>query len=235
MDFDNLQVFEGKAKKIFEQELDDLIKSVLDEETGDDFNVVSSVEDEQIIPKGDGARRRLNLRLVQETGQGLRVFIDVFLDVRSARTYEKSFFIETISTALDSEAEREAFILTLQLSDSTFAPINVMSKFTINDEEIPVIQKPSATPWVYIGPIVGVCAMTLSVVAFFLVRRRRRDDPSFNEAEFYEDPHPPIDKRISTEVNVTENDADVSTLGDPFYPHGPGVFSSAFREMGSEP
>ena len=229
MDFDELQVFAGKAKKVFEHTTDKLIDEVLDR-LGDDFKVVTSVGDVQIIVSDEGTgvgnRRRRMLssndlnqsslnnnvittmgdirsylkRNLQETPTGLRVFVDVFVDVRSGTTYKPSVLINEIKSALDENSERDAFILSLQTADVTFAPINVMKKFTINDEEIALVRAPNTTRWIYIGPGIGVGVLAIAFVIVFVScrRGRGRDDvfyPDENDEVEFREPTPPFDPR----------------------------------------
>lgn len=206
MEFDELQNFEGKAKKIFEQEVDTMIKLVLDR-NGDSFRVASSIERTEIvvpeIETDGGEIRSLSLenygigfnRKLQVSSTGLRVILRVFVDVRSGNTFDKEKLISFIKTALDEQSEREAFIIALQLSDSTFAPINVMSKFTIDEEEIPLVERSGPIPWEIVGPSIGVGALVISVIGFLLLRRRR-DSMSFVDGDFY-DPPPTVDPRVS--------------------------------------
>jgi len=201
MDFDDLKVFGGKATKIFEKETDEVIGLALDN-LDSNFNVVTSIKDLVVLIPEPSERRKLSyfsqlqLRLsrnMQETTTGLRVILDVYLDVRSGTTFSSAILIDSIKSSLDTVDEREAFIVSLQLADSTFAPINSMTKFTINDEEIPVIEK-SSIPWIYVGIAVGAAALILSIVAVFIIRRRRNEIVSFRDHEFSEDN---IDTRIS--------------------------------------
>ena len=201
MDFDDLKVFTGRATKIFEKETDEVIGLALDN-LDSNFNVVTSIKDLVVlIPEPSERRKLLNLsqrqlhlsRNMQETTTGLRVILDVYLDVRSGTTFSSATLINSIKSSLDTVDKREAFIVSLQLADSTFAPINSMTKFTINDEEIPVIEK-SSIPWIYVGIAVGAAALILSIVAVFIIRRRRNEIVSFRDHEFSEDN---IDTRIS--------------------------------------
>ena len=201
MDFDDLKVFTGRATKIFEKETDEVIGRALDN-LDSNFNVVTSIKDLVVLIPEPSERRKLSyfsqlqLRLsrnMQETTTGLRVILDVYLDVRSGTTFSSAILIDSIKSSLDTVDEREAFIVSLQLADSTFAPINSMTKFTINDEEIPVIEK-SSIPWIYVGIAVGAAALILSIVAVFIIRRRRNEIVSFRDHEFSEDN---IDTRIS--------------------------------------
>lgn len=201
MDFDDLKVFGGKATKIFEKETDEVIGLALDN-LDSNFNVVTSIKDLVVLIPEPSERRKLSyfsqlqLRLsrnMQETTTGLRVILDVYLDVRSGTTFSSATLINSIKSSLDTVDKREAFIVSLQLADSSFAPINSMTKFTINDEEIPVIEK-SSIPWIYVGIAVGAAALILSIVAVFIIRRRRNEIVSFRDHEFSEDN---IDTRIS--------------------------------------
>ena len=201
MDFDDLKVFTGRATKIFEKETDEVIGLALDN-LDSNFNVVTSIKDLVVLIPEPSERRKLSyfsqlqLRLsrnMQETTTGLRVILDVYLDVRSGTTFSSATLINSIKSSLDTVDKREAFIVSLQLADSTFAPINFMTKFTINDEEIPVIEK-SSIPWIYVGIAVGAAALILSIVAVFIIRRRRNEIVSFRDHEFSEDN---IDTRIS--------------------------------------
>jgi hypothetical protein len=133
--------------------------------------------------------------------------------------------IEEIKSALDENAERDAFILALQTSDKAFAPINFMQKFTINDEEIELIETNKPIPWIYIGPGIGVGALAVSLIGFLFVRRRRDDSMSFIEGEFRE-PTLPSDPRVQSTIDVIDQDlGDMSTLGDPVNPHGHNMFT----------
>lgn len=213
MDFDEVSQFNGKAKKTFEQTTDNLIKTILDDKHGgEEFNVISSINGfETIVPGSDGVSvtgnsdsgraryimRRLfgyketNLsnRNLQLSGNGLRVFIDAFIDVRSGTTFTTNTLIEDVIEALDEQSEREAFILSLQVADSTgtFSPINTMSKFKINNEEIYVIvkeDKPSALTYIGAGAGIAVCALSALVAVFLIVRNKRQR--KLDSFEFYD-------------------------------------------------
>ncbi len=232
MDFDNLQAFEGKAKHIFETTTDGVVENILESETNDDFQVITRVKDTEIIfPDNSRQRRRMLKRSLQVASSGLRVYLDVFVYVRSGTTYTNESLIDEIKKALDSNEERENFILALQLDDVTFAPINVMNKFTINDEEIPVTQKSGGIPWMFIGPGIGAAALVVAVVGSIIYFRRRRDEMSFHEGEFFEPPM--IDHRVSSTVEVDEDPGEVSTLGDPIFPYGHGMFTEV-RDIENE-
>lgn len=198
MEFDDLDVFGGKAEKIFEKETDELIKTHLDRELGEDFSVVTSIKNTQTIDPEDvilNANTQQRHRQMQQTTTGLRVYLDVFVDVRSGTPYTTELLIKDTKTGLDDQSERESFILSLQLSDSSFQTINFMNKFTINNEEITLKTRDSSIPWIYVGPGIGAGALLASLIGF-LFARKRRDDMSFVEGEFY-DP-PPMDPRVSS-------------------------------------
>lgn len=254
MEFDTLQSFEGKAKKIFEQAVDLMIKEVLDR-SGDSFLVASNIERTEIVypevegdenSSGGGDNRRSlsslaslpssssssfqygiftnHTRTTQASSTGLRVILRVFIDVRSGTTFQKEMLISDIKTAVDEQSEREAFIFSLQIADSTFAPINTMNKFSIDDEEIPLLERDGPIPWQIVGPSIGVGALVISVVGFLFLRRRR-DSMSFVDGDFY-DPPPPVDPRVSRTIEVEQDQGEMSTLGDPVYHGGQQMFAA---------
>jgi len=122
------------------------------------------------------------------------------------------------------QSERDTFIMALQTADNTFSDINVISKFTINDEEIPLVERPGPIPWAIIAPSIGAGALVMSVVGLLLLRRRR-DSMSFMDGEFF-DPPPPTDPRVSRTIEVEQDLGEISTLGDPVYPGGQNMFAA---------
>lgn len=224
MEFDELQVFAGRATKIFEMELDKMIEIVLDAK-GDDFDVITSVRDSQIILSDEAA---------EEERTGLRVSIAMYVDVRSGTTYTTASLIDDMKTVLDEEGERETFILALQDADTTFSSINFMNKFSINDEEIPLIKKEGTNIWMYIGPGIGGVALITAVFAFVFIRRQGDEMSFINNGDFY-DP-PPIDQRVSATIEVGDDIGELSTLGDTSaYPHGQhGMFNAIQPTMNQE-
>ena len=109
--------------------------------------------------------------------------------------------ISDIIKALDEQSERETFILALQLADTTntFSPINAMSKFKINNEEIVmIVKKDNTNAWTYIGvgAGIGVSVLAFIVIGFTVIRRRRNDIHTF---EYFDNrSYKQIDPRISS-------------------------------------
>jgi hypothetical protein len=210
MQFDELSEFRGESKRLFEQEIDKLIKKVLDVSNTENFRVLSSIEGFEVVNTDTQARRYLSAlkggysvdvrRDVQQSMPGLKVVIVVDVEVRSSIRYENIDLIEDIKTALDEEEERTAFILILQQGDNdAFVSINKMEAFTINNEEIRIYQRsgPDALIFMIVGIGIGVGALAIIVVGIVFIRRRRGSISltSFTDVDY--DPAP-IDPRISS-------------------------------------
>ena len=197
MDFDNLQEFDGKAKRTFEETTDRFIKTILDDYYGDDFKVIVSIQGFQSVEPGSNQRAlkgktrsststkhdeelrhsKSSERNMQQMNTSLRIFIEAYVDVRSSTTYTTNVLIDEIKAALDEDSERYDFILSLQLTDttSTFYQIDFMKKFTINNEEILIITNddPNALQYLSYGAGIGVGALAVLVGVFLIMRKRR--------------------------------------------------------------
>ena len=216
MDFDEIQEFGGEAKDIFQHTTDEFIKTILDEKhEGVDFTITTSIVGfEMIVPNGIDSgdtgyriRRSLNQfksimrRKIQSSESTLRIFIIANIHVRSGTLFTSDTLISDIIKALDEQSERETFILALQLADTTntFSPINAMSKFKINNEEIVmIVKKDNTNAWTYIGvgAGIGVSVLAFIVIGFTVIRRRRNDIHTF---EYFDNrSYKQIDPRISS-------------------------------------
>ena len=187
MDFDELEELQGRATRIFETEVNKLLKVVLDDINGDEFNVISSIEDSQVI-NPDQARK------------GLRIVLNVYLDVRAGTQYDTASLIEEVKKALDEGSERDAFILLLQEADNpSFGSINFLDKFTINNDEIRLTQKGGDNYMLYYiiggGIAAGVVAFLVTGIACTRRRRESMSLMSFTDPDFISSP---VDPRISS-------------------------------------
>ncbi len=226
MDFDILDEFEGYAKETFENVVRDAVKIVLDQDNGEDFQVISLIQGFQVLddPNNNLSRRSLAKskltsgmsRNIQQKMKGLRVLLNIYANVRSATKYTTASLVESVTLAFDEEGEREAFILDLQVKDAeTFSPINVMNKFSINNDEVHVIEKGGPSAWIYICIGAGGGILIFSLFAYFVLRRRHHTGTSITLTEI-ERMNSPVDPNLHRTIECLDDAGDVSTMGDTF-------------------
>jgi len=170
-----------------------------------------------------------SLRRLQEA-EGLRVYLTLTVELRSATTFEPKTLETTIGETFDTTTEKYSYIFALQLAqpNSAFSTINSVD-LTINGD-LPPPQIVNPTPitdsnvsvWIIIGSSVGGLFIVLSSAGLCIWRRNSNNER--NEETLYQ---PQRDQRVSTLINVEDpEDQDISTLGDPVYPGGvAGMFA----------
>lgn len=167
-------------------------------------------------PTESGSGRRL------QTSSSRSVSFNVFVRTRSATTFDNESMSKLLEKAFDTPTERESFIFLLQDEDATFSRINTMLEVRVNDK-IVVEKEPRSSSWVYIGSGIGAGFVGIAIM-FFIIRRRRKRN-SFEDADFYDAP-PALDPRNSLEIEIVDDEYDVSTMGDPIYGGPTNIFGS---------
>ncbi len=168
IEFDELQdALDERSEKVLENETNKLMKKHLDQNV-DDFHVDAQVIRTKIISKQD------------QVMQGLTVMMNMDISVRSETSFTDIILIGRMKSALDENDERESFILNLQYSDDNFAPVNSITKFTINDEEIELANEDKRGGFslmqVAIGIAIGIIIAFL--IALFVCKRMREKSVS---------------------------------------------------------
>lgn len=248
--FDDLSTFTGKATTELEDLVSEIVEAALETANNDDFDVSAflfSQEPFNFISAQQIRRKLSGTRLLQDSVlPGLEVGVEVYVEIRSAVVYDKNVTRDDIALAFDTEIERQAFFNELQIRESSFSRINAM-EISINNEPVKLKvpdgnEGPSS--WIFIGSGIGAGAVGVSAFLLLTIRRRRRrrhqqfeDDlegtPSFISAEFTNPPDP----RINLEIEVDEDDQDMTTLGDPVYggPSNMMAVAAAFSRGGDTP
>lgn len=224
MEFDSLVEFKGKDKNTFEEKMDALVKSLLDE-NGDDFSVVSRINRFERIEKSRSRRNHRGRRL-QEIPSGLKVISDVYVDVRAETQYTAGELSQTILAAFNKEQVRENFIYSLQTSESTktFSSISIMTMISINKEEMEFssvnnnggIGMSNSMLYAIVGGGIGAIVAILLGFLFFIQRRAKSNNSSskFTGSQTRL-PSPQNDPRIAYTIEVNQDVGEISTIGDP--------------------
>lgn len=246
--FDDLDEFGPKPETVFEATTALFVKKELEEIYPNDIFEVKSflMYQKKIIAtssvEASSGQRGLSgggvsdyVRGLQETS-GLEVAVDLFVDVRSARTFEEGGMKGDIAKAFDTLTEEIEFIEWLQTQDSaTFSRINDVV-IQIDNERIIVKEDGGGMPgWAYVAMGAGIGVVAIALIGFFYIRRRRADQNSWNGLEFDE---PPDDRppQPSTLINIQdEEDQDISTLGDPVTGGPTNMYASAVAAYGQVP
>ncbi len=129
-----------KSMRVFESTLTTLVSNAL-KALEDAFSVETYFKSYDLLYEDGAVRRRLSIsppqvRRMQQLDVGLRILADVYVSVRSSETYSSKILIANIKPSFDELKEREDFIVTLQRMDSTFSPINEITSFKLNDDEV---------------------------------------------------------------------------------------------------
>ena len=141
-----------------------------------------------------------SLRRLQDA-EGLRVYLRLTVELRSATTFEPKTLETTIGETFDTTKEKYSYIFALQLvqPNSAFSTINSVD-LTINGD-LPPSQIVNPTPntdsnmgmWIIIGSSVGGLFIVLSSAGLCIWRRNSNSER--NEETLYQ---PQRDQRVST-------------------------------------
>ena len=227
--FDDLDDFDGKPTKVMEEVTATVIKAQLESLHPDMFNVAAFITSKTKPP----TRRNLvegqssgSVRGLQESA-GLQVTLEIYVDTRSANTYNVETMKGDVGKSFDSQKKRDDFIESLQNRDISFSRINAMD-VSVNDEAV-ILIKDGPSAWIYIGCGIAAGVLAIGLFSFIGYRRRTRDNNSFNDVDFVDPPGSQGPRGQFIETIETE-DQDVSTLGDPVFGGPSGMFAAHFGQ-----
>jgi hypothetical protein len=220
LSFDDLKDFSNDpyAKRGIQLILQTFVQGRLEKDIVSDRLEVTAEYIDQFpyVPAESGSNRQL------QTSSSRSVSFNLVVRTRSATTYDKESMSNLVEKTFDTQTERENFIFLLQDEDATFSRINTMLEVRVNDKLV-VEKEPRSSSWVYIGSGIGAGFVGIAIM-FFIIRRRRRRN-AFEDADFYDAPSA-LDPRNSLEIEVVDDDYDVSTMGDPIYGGPTNIFGS---------
>ncbi len=173
------------SKQVFEDTLEALVSNSLKKLPDYDFSVDVRVNSYTLlVEKNNSVRRRSSLhqlRRAQQLNAGLRILVDLYVSLRSEETLDPNILSMNIKSSLDSRDKREEFIFNLQQSDTTFYPINALTMFKINDEEVRILSYESRRSVMYLSLGLSFCVALISCGAYISFRLHQRflsDDKS---------------------------------------------------------
>lgn len=199
MDFDNIKEFnDEKTKQTFEDITDIFLKQTLNSYyLQTDFLVSTKITG---FPQVDTEHLAKTVQSYDDNI--LRVSMFVQIEVRYETKLRAFDLIKVIIDAFDSHEERRVFIILLQeVNSEVFGPINFMTKFKINDEEL-IITRINASALTYVGVWVGIgiagVVFFMFVAGFAFIRKRKKsiNSSQYNLSQYSSPLH--VDPRISS-------------------------------------
>lgn len=171
------------SQKIFQRVCSEFITMSLNAQGGGNFNANLTIDSYQIAalpPAGNIWKDRKNkLRkqtYVEEGRQGIEIFMDIHVTVRSDSIYSLDILIQRINSTLADLDSKEKLILQLQqLDNDVFYPINSMTTYLISDKIIVFgVNDDKSLDILLFIMITVVFAITLIAATWHLVSRHQR-------------------------------------------------------------
>jgi hypothetical protein len=199
MDFDNIKEFnDDETKQSFEKVTDIVLKEILENH----FVQTSFLVSTKIIEFPPVDTEELRQTLQSYDDNILRVSMSVQIEVRYETKLRAFDLIKVIIDAFDSHEEQRVFIILLQeVNSKVFGPINFMTKFKINDEELIITRiNSSALTYIGVGVGIGVAGVVFFVflAGFAFVRKRKNaiNSSQYDRSHYSSPLH--VDPRISS-------------------------------------
>lgn len=171
---------DDQSKHVFESTMKTLVSNSVQKLLNEDFFISVDVIGYELLESNHHSNNRhlsssLLRRRIQHLNVGIRILVDLYVSLRSEKTLRYNILNKNIKSTLDTIDKREEFIFNLQQSDTNFYPINVMTVFKINNEEVKFLSyRGHQNVLVGLGvSIVGVLVCCAGYISFRTYRRRK--------------------------------------------------------------
>lgn len=135
----------------------------------DSFKVLANVYNQVVYdpsPTKNGSRRLTS---------GLEIDLELFVSIRSRKSYNSVSIGRIVQKAFDTEAERRAFYEKLQSLDPAFDSVNYMDVIINGNKIILQPKKDSGVDKTVVGLSIGLgCSAAIGILGGALLCRRRR-------------------------------------------------------------